>query len=268
MKAPKRLPAMVLAFVAVALTITGVVLAASDSNPSQTLKDPLVLNGYPPRSADIQLVISTGQAYSIDANVNINFVTNALEADFRVPMFFSAAAVNLRLVNNQLYAGSPNFSSIIGANWIGAKASLPSLYGLSLEMTKPDIPLITGFTSESVSTVGYSKTYTFQRDNFILNSPSSLPVKMPVGARLRISITVGIQWEVTASALSVVSKTTNFSITATVLSYNQPAKIVAPPAAQVKQENTSLLHELLGTSSLAKLLSPQNLANLGKVQVS
>jgi hypothetical protein len=268
MKAPKRLPAIVLAAVALALTITGVILAATDPNPSQVLKDPLVLNGYPPKSADIELVVSTGQAYSVDANVNINFNTNALEADFRIPMFFSAAQIDVRLVNNQLYAGSPNFSSLIGANWIGTKANLPSLYGLSLEMTKPDIPLISGFPIESVSTSGYSKTYTFERKNFILSTPSSLPVKMPAGATLRISITVGSQGEVTASSVSLESKTTDFSLTATVLSYNHPATIVAPPPSRVKQENTSLLHELLGSSSLAKLLSPQNLANLGKIQVS
>jgi hypothetical protein len=268
MKTPNRLPAIVLAAVALALTITGVVLAATDPNPSQVLKDPLVLNGYPPRSADIQLVVSTGQAYNVDAEVNINFVTNALEAELRIPMFFSAEQIDLRLVNNRLYAGSPNFSSLIGANWIGTKASLSSLYGLSLEMTKPDISLITGFPIESVSTSGYSKTYTYERKNFILGTPSSLPVKMPTGATLRITITVGSQGEVTASSLSLESKTTNFSVTATVLSYNHSAKIVAPPAGQVKQESTSLLHKLLGTSSLAKLLSPKYLANLGKVQVS
>jgi hypothetical protein len=268
MNGSSRLSAIILAVVAAALTITGVVLAATDSNPSQVLKDPLALNGYPPKTADIRVAVSTGQSYGVDANVNINFVANAIEADLRIPMFFSAASIDLRLVNNHLYAGSPNFSSVVGANWIGTKASLPSLFGLSLEMTKPDIPLITGFTSKSVSTSGYSKTYTFQRDNFILSSPSALPVKMPADATLRISITVGSQGEVTASSLSVESKTTNFSVTATVLSYNKPAKIVAPPAAQVKQENAGLLHELLGTSSLAKLLSPQYLANLGKVQVS
>ncbi|HEY5120991.1 MAG TPA: hypothetical protein VII84_05405, partial [Acidimicrobiales bacterium] len=232
------------------------------------LKDPLVLNGYPPKSADVRLVISTGQEYTIDANVNMNFVTDAVEANLRIPMFFSATPVDLRFVDNHLYLGSPNLSSIIGAPWIGTKASLPSLFGLSLELTKPDIPLITGFSRERTSKSGYSTTYTFQRDNFILSSPSSSPVKMPVGATLRIGITVGSQGEVTASTLSLVSKTMNFSVSATVLSYNQPAQIAAPSSSQVKQENSSLLHQLLGTSPLANLLSPQNLANLGKVQVN
>jgi len=259
---------MALAFVALALTVTGVVLAATDPNPAAILKDPLVLNGYPPKSADVHLVISTGQAYSVDANVNMNFVTNAVEANLRIPMFFSATSVELRFVGSHLYLGSSNLSSIVGARWIGTKSSLPSLFGLSLEMTKPDIPLISGFSSKSVSSSGYSTTYTFQRDNFILSSPSSLPVKMPVGATLRVAITVGSQGEVTASTLSVVSQTVDLSVSATVLSYNQPAAITAPPSREVKQEKASVLQQMLGTSAFANLLSPQNLANLGKIQVN
>ena len=91
---------------------------------------------------------------------------------------------------------------------------------------------------------------------------------MPAGATLRIAITVGSQGEVSASTLSVVSKTMDFSVSATVLSYNQPATIAAPPPREVKQEKASLLHQMLGNSAFANLLSPQNLANLGKIQVN
>jgi hypothetical protein len=48
--AKKRIMALALAIVALALTVTGVVIAATDSNPGGLTKDPLALHGYPPSS--------------------------------------------------------------------------------------------------------------------------------------------------------------------------------------------------------------------------
>ena len=46
----KKSSGIALATLAFSLTFMGVVLAATDSNPSGIAKDPLVLNGVPPRS--------------------------------------------------------------------------------------------------------------------------------------------------------------------------------------------------------------------------
>jgi hypothetical protein len=57
-------------------------------------------------------------------------------------------------------------------------------------------------------------------------------------------------------------------ITATVLSYNQPARIEAPPAGQVKSEDAKFLEKLLGSTPIASLLVPQNLTSLGSTTLS
>jgi hypothetical protein len=55
----KRVMAVVIAVVAIALTVFGIVLAATDPNPADIGKDPLALNGYPPHSADLAVSLST-----------------------------------------------------------------------------------------------------------------------------------------------------------------------------------------------------------------
>ena len=268
MKVSSRAGALALAVVALALTVTGVVVAATDSNPASSPKDSLALNGYPPRSAQLHVVISTGQLYNVTADVNVNFVTNAVEAQVQIPLLFSATNLDLRLVNGQLYAGSGNFSSIIGSPWVALPLKEPSLYGLSLEMTKPDLGLITGFPSVTVTGSGLDKTYLYHRDNVTITAPSGLPLTLPTRAAIDFSITLGAQGEMTATSFVVTSKTSTASISVTVLSYNQPAHIAAPNVKDVKQLTAGGLRKLFGSSSVTKLLSPQNVASLGQIRLN
>lgn len=268
MKVSSRAGALSLAVVALALTVTGVVVAATDSNPAGSPKDTLALNGYPPKSAQLHVVISTGQRYNVSADVNVNFVTNAVEAQLQIPLFFSATNIDLRLVNNQLYAGSGNLSSIVGKSWVALPLKEPSLFGLALEMTKPDIGLISGFPSITVTGDALSKTYRYHRDNVTITAPTGFPVTLPTRAAIDFSITLGAQGELTATSFVVTSKTSTASITATVVSYNQPAHIVAPSAKDVKQLSPAILRQLFGSSSVTKLLSPQNVSSLGQIRLN
>ena len=268
MKLSGRLGALSLAVLALALTVTGVVLAATDANPSGAPRDALALNGYPPKSAQLHVVISTGQRYTVSADVNVNFVTNAVQALVQIPLFFSATTVELRLVNNHLYAGTDTLSSIVGKPWVALPVKAPSLFGLSLEMTKPDIALITGFPSITVTGDRQSKTYHYHRDNVTITAPTGLPVTLPTHAAIDFSITLGSQGELTATSFVVTSKTSTASITATVVSYNQPASIVAPSATDVQPVTPAILHQLFGSSSITKLLSPQNVTSLGQIRLN
>lgn len=264
----KKVGAWALAVVSLGLTVTGVVLAATDPNPADVAKDSLALNGYPPKTADVQLVISTGQDLHVSANVWMNFTNDAMAAQVSVPMIVSTVEVDMRLVHGSLYTTSPSFSSIFGSRWIATSAKQPSLFGLSLEMTKPDISLISGFNNESVTTNGYFKTYTFTRDNLILSTGGTNPIKAPASAKVVFAVTVGKQGEVTASTIALTSKVTSLYVTATVLSYNQPAKIVAPPSKDVTREKISALQKLFAGTPLSSMLGNLNLSNLGKVQLS
>jgi hypothetical protein len=268
MAVPKRLAPVTLIAVALALTLTGVIYAATDSNPAGIAKDPLALNGYPPKTADFELKISTGQAYSLNANVDINFKKNSARAQLLVPLLFSDTSINVRLVKGHLFLGSSNLSSVFGAGWISTSVKTPSLFGLSLELTKPDVSLIRGFNKMTVTKNGYLTTYRYERDNVILSLPSSSPVKMPSGTTFVATITVGSQGELTAATVSETSKTSTLTASLNVLSYNQPLHVSAPPSSQVKKVNISKLQKLLNETPFKKLFSPKNLGSLGTTQIS
>jgi hypothetical protein len=268
MAVPKRLAPITLIAVALALTLTGVIYAATDSNPAGIAKDPLALNGYPPKTGDFELKVSTGQAYSLNANVAVNFRKNSAQAQLLLPLLFSDASIDMRLVNGHLYVGSSNLSSIFGKGWIRTSVKTPSLFGISLELTKPDISLISGFSKKTITKSGYLTTYHYERNNVIFSLPSSSPVKMPPGATIDVAITVGSQGELTAATVSERSKDSKVMISLNVLSYNQPLRVDAPPSNQVKKVNVSILKKLLSETPYKDLFSPKYLGSLGKTQIS
>jgi hypothetical protein len=263
-----RVAPLTLAAVALALTLTGVIYAATDANPGAIAKDPLALNGYPPKSAEFQIKVSTGQAYSLNATVDVNFKTDSAQAQLLVPLLFSATQINLRLVHDHLYVGSPNLSSIFGSTWVATPVKTPSLFGLSLELTKPDVSLISGLGHETVTKSGYSTTYAFQRDNVILATPSKSPVKLPTSFTVDVSITVGSQGELSAATVSESSKSSTLIASLNVVSYNHSVHVSAPPSREVKAVNLSQIEKLLAQSPFKDLLSPQNLGSLGEIQLN
>jgi hypothetical protein len=267
MAVSSRVAGIGLAVVATALTVTGVVLAATDATPGGTA-DPLALHGVPPSSAQMHVVISTGQAYNVTADLNVNFRTDAVEARVFAPMFFSSLQVDARLVHHHVYLSSPNLSSVLGTHWLSMASSQPSLYGLSLELTKPDISLISGFTDQSVSHVGPYTTYDYRRDNVAITAPSGLPIVVPTRATIEFSVTIGPSGEVTASRFVVRSAKSTASVTVTVTSYNAPAKIVAPPKGEVTPVDASRLSRIFGSSGLGNLLSPHTVTSLGQITLS
>jgi len=268
MRVTSRVAGVGLAVAALALTVTGVVLAATDPNPGGSSKDPLSLNGYPPRTAQLHVVISTGQAYDVSADVNVNFRSNTVEALVQVPLAFSSVVVDLRLAHHHFYASSPNLSTVIGTHWLSMTSSQPALYGLSLEMTRPDIALISGFTTLTVVHQGYSTTYRYHRDNVAIAIPNGLPLSVPARANVDFTITLGKQGELTAASFAVSSAHSHASVTATVISYNAPARIVAPPARQVTPVDTARIAQLFGSSPLSGLLNPRSLTSLGQIRLS
>lgn len=262
----KRSAGIALAVVATALTLTGVVLSATDANPTSAAKDPLVLNGYPPKSANILVTISTGQSYSVSANVNVNFRTNAVEAVVHFPLVFSTTAVDVRDVNNRLYAEAADVSS---GTWLSLALHVPALFGFSLELTKAtDISLISGFSSETVTTSGYTTTYTFSRKDVALVNVLDPASHFSTLGSLTWSISVGSQGEVSASTLTMKTRTASTKLTAQILSYNQPANIVAPPARNVKKLKGSSIVKILTTTPLTTLLFPQSLTSLGQSHIN
>jgi len=256
--------ALVLAVVALALTVTGVVIAATDANPSALAKDPLVLNGYAPKTANLLVNVSTGASLGLSADVGVNFDDNRVDAVVRFPLVVSTAAIELRLLNKHLYARSADVSS---GPWLATAYKVPALFGVALELTKPDVPLITGFTKK-VTKSGYSTTYSFYRDNVALQSLLGSTKSTSTLGSIQWTITVGSQGEVTQSTIKVTSKKSSTTLSVTVLSYNEPLKIATPSAKDVTPISAKALERLLSAERFTSILIPRNFTSLSQTNIS
>lgn len=256
-----------LAIVASALTIVGIVLAATDSNPTGVVKDSLALNGYPPKTADFELNASSGSTYSVHATVEVDFSTDTIKANFVVPLALSGVPVEIRMVNNTVYVTSPNFASVFGTPWIEVPHSIPNIYNYSLELVRPDIALITGFPKEVVTKSGFYVTHDFIRHNVAVTTLGASKSANPKVGRLNWSITTGQQGEVTQSELTIASKTNVTKLDVNVLSYNQPTRVVAPPASQVTFKDPAFVERLLGSLN-GMILVPANLSHFSSTNLS
>lgn len=265
MATKNRFMALALVVVALALTVTGVVIAVTDSNLGGLIKDPLVLNGYPPSSARLLVTLSTGAPFGVSADVAVNFKTNRVDAVVQFPLVVSTAAIELRLIENHLYARSADVSS---GPWLSVALKTPALFGVALEMTKPDIGLVTGFTHKAFSKSGYSTTYDFYRDRVAVESLFGAAKSPSTVGSVRWIITVGSQGEISQSILTVKTKKTDTTLSVTVLSYNQPTHIATPAATSVKPISNSVLGQLLNSQSFTSLMVPRDLTSLAQAHLS
>jgi hypothetical protein len=262
MAAFKKSYGIALAALAFALTFMGVVLAATDSNPSGVPKDPLVLNGNPPRSASLLLTVANGQSYNVSATINANFDRSRAEAIVQFPLLFSQTSVEFRLVGDHLYAEAADISS---GKWLEIDENPPSFFGIALELTQPgpDLSLIKSFHHETVTKSGYSTTYDFSNNEVPLTNVLASPRKTVLGS-LDITVTTGSGGEVTGATMTSRSRHDMSRITVRVLSYNRRTQIAAPAPSDVNPLKVSSLRQLFSGTTLATLLLPENFSSLGQ----
>ena len=258
----KKSSGIALATLAFSLTFMGVMLAATDSNPSGIAKDSLVLNGVPPRSTSLLVTVSNGQSYNVSATINVNFATSRAEAIVQFPLLFSETSVDLRLVGDHVFAEAADVSS---GKWLEINAHAPSFFGFALEMTQPapDLNLIKSFQHDAVTHSGYSTTYDFSSNEIALTNVLGTPKKTVLGS-LDISITTGSGGEITGATMTSRSRHDMSKITVQVLSYNKPAHIDAPSPSDVSPLKVSSLRQLFTSTSIATLLLPANFSSLGQ----
>jgi len=151
--------------------------------------------------------------------------------------------------------------------WLDLTVKPPSLFGIALEMTKPDIYLIKGL-SERVTKSGYSTTYRFYKDRVALSKLFSSAKSTSTLGSVRFAITVGSQGEVSAGTITVKSKRSDTTLSVTVLSYNQTAHIAAPAVSNSKPLSGSEIEQLLRSVNFSSLLIPRDLTSLSQSSVS
>jgi hypothetical protein len=155
---------------------------------------------------------------------------------------------------------------VSSGTWLEVPTSGLSLFGLSLELTKPDIYLLTGF-KKTVTHNGSMTTYDLVRTNVPVTNPFGRAKRSQLGT-INWSITVGSQGEVTQSTLSVTAASSSTTLNIQVLSYNGPAHITAPPASDVKTMSPKVLHEFFSSLGSLSLVLPNNITSLGQAQLS
>ena len=262
MAAFKKSYGITLAVLALTLTIMGVVFAATDPNPSGVPKDPLVLNGDPPRSASLLVTVANGQSYNVSATINANFDRSRAEAIVQFPLLFSQTSVEFRLIGDHVYAEAADISS---GKWLEINANPPSFFGIALELTQPgpDLSLIKSFHHETVTKSGYSTTYDFSNNDVPLTNVLGSPKKTVLGT-LDITVTTGSGGEVTGATMTSRSRHDMSKITVQVLSYNKRTQISAPSPSDVNPLKISSIRQLFSTTSFATLLLPENFSSLGQ----
>jgi len=259
MASSQRVGAVALAAVALALSIFGVVLAATDSNPAGISDQALALNGYPPKTVDMQLTITSNGGSSILADAKIDFQNQLMQISMDIPSAFSSTPVEIVLTNSDLYVGSQGLVSLAGKPWISeALSSSPPFFGLSLEMTKPDVALITSYRRLLTQHDGEFTTYSFGR-GMVLRPLINGQIKKPVSGSMNFSITTGKEGQVTAANVTFSSPSQSISVTSKILSYNQPLKVATPPASLVASNQHALITSLWNALPVAEILSPTNL---------
>ena len=259
MASSQRIGARALAAVALALSVFGVVLAATDPNPSGISDKALALNGYPPKTVDMQLTITSNGGSSIIADAKIDFQKQVMQISMDIPSAFSSTPVEIVVTNTDLYVGSQGLVSLAGKPWISeALGTNPPFFGLSLEMTKPDVALITSYRRLLTQYNGQFTTYNFARA-MTLRPLTSGQIKKPVSGSMNFSITTGKEGQVTAANVTFSSPTQSISVSSKILSYNQPVKVTIPPTSQVATNQNALITSLWNALPVAQILSPTNL---------
>jgi hypothetical protein len=264
----KKSYGIALALFAFALSVTGVVLAATDPNPSGIAKDSLALNGVPPHSASLLVTVSNGQSYDVSATISANFDTSRAEALVHFPLLFTQTSVDMRLVGDHVYAEAADISS---GKWLEIHYNPPSFFGIALEMTQPgpDLGLIKGFDHEKTTKSGYYTTYEFSSHGVALTNAFGSHKRTVLGS-ISISVTTGSSGEVTGATMTARSRHDMSTFTVQVLSYNQRAVITAPSTSDISALKVASFHDLFASTSIATLLWPANFASLiqGTAQLS
>lgn len=257
----RRLLAITVATLALVGTVTGVVLAATQTSPSSDLTS---IGKNPPRSAAMTFTIENGDGTTINgaATMDMRAGRDAIDGYIEFPVILAKAHVNLRVVDGKIYVGSPMLRSSLGASWLSSDVGSMDLAGLALEMAKPEFALLS-------QGLGVEPTVTREGDRTIRTYTTDAGTLPSLGRDANVSITTGPQGQVldvvieilptkagTGTAPSPASTTHSADVAMTIsmhmVGYNQPVSIAAPKKSDVKPMTSRALNGLAGGNPLLK----------------
>ena len=245
----RRLLGIVVGVVALLGTATGIVLAAEQTTSSTDLT---ALDSRVPRSAQVDFTIENSDGTTIDGAATMDFRSrkNAIDGYIQFPVVIAKARINMRVVGDHLYVGSPLLRSSLGATWLSTPVGKADLTGVALEMASPEFSLLgeaLGDFRSTVTSEGDRTTHHYSGVNDVLGSKG-------VGT---LSVTTGAQGQVLEATvhaptgrLAGAKGAGSMEIHLHVVSYNQPVSIAPPPRRDVKPMTGDALSQLSGGNPL------------------
>ena len=286
----RRFLAATVAFLAVSMTVAGVIVAASDSNPAGLSYPLLKLHGHgePPTSVNLTFAINTGQQFNVTGTLQADIAHNSLQGTVTIPSIFSTATFNFVEMNGTLYVKVPSILTTSTRLWKSIKISggSPELFGYGIELADPKIDLF-AFVNPHLGTPttthnGPLTTYTWIDHNVTLGSTvaSAFPLEKTQPVQLaaftlprRFGVTLHVSTidagQVESASIEVQTGATTISVSAQIQSYNQRERIVAPPSSQVQPLTKRSIQALAGSplGPILRLLLPKGLSALKKIHV-
>ena len=257
----RRLLATIVATLALTGTVTGVVLAATDSH---TTVDLTALGKNAPRSAAMTFTIENADGTTIngEASMDMRAGRDAIDGYIEFPVIIAKAHINLRVIEGKLYVGSPMLRSTLGASWLSNDVGSMDLAGLALEMANPEFALLT-------QGLGVRPTITHDGDHTIRTYTADALGAMNLGRDVEATITTGAQGQILDAVIRVLPSKSGvqqvpsgkkstasdgaaMTISIHMVSYNQPVSIAAPKKSDVKPMTSEALNGLAGGNPLLK----------------
>lgn len=243
-----KVPSIVIAVLATALSVTGVVLAATDPNPHGYRVDALNLHGYAPSTADVQISVVTNSMPLVSGDLQIDFQRSLGQLTMGTSVLGSSAQFKMILANQHAYLVNGGTAA---RPYVDLGAFAVSWLGVSFEMAHPQVNLLAGAIGTDVVTTGPQgeKIHTFQLNGNSIPVGSGFALKNTAS----LSVTIGRGGELTGVGIQVRSKKVSEEINLTVLSYNKKVTVSAPDSSQVSTQAGGLqnLLKLMNISQLA-----------------
>ncbi len=251
-----------LVVVATALTLAGLVTAATDPDPNGGPRhDGLVLNGRAPTSVGLAFQLNTDARSNASGTLAINFAKNTLSGQMQVPLLLSSATFSLRGVDGKLFVNNPNLNLGNHATWYDLPLTLPALFGVSLEFTRPDVAFIHSFPKTWITRDGYQTTYHFEKSKVSVTPVGYLHLRATKGDEI-LTVTTGEQGEVIAASVTIRTAHAYTLLSMKVLWYNHSVLVLTPPKSQWAAFPAALVKDIRGTQFLHDFVLPNSLLGL------
>lgn len=275
-----RLVGAAVTTLALVLTGVGVYFAAADTNPTGLSDSSLALHGRPPTSLTADLSISTNGPNQITGTIEADLATGDLRGQINVPTVFATTSYTIIIDHGTVYLGAPSLESILTTPWVSIPKAVTSRSALNAanlvapvlansghELTQI-LPAILG--QVTVTHEGPFTTYHSTHVEPRLSIPKASGLKIPRDITLTSAVTVASAGQLASLSETLSDAHSYFRITLTVLSYDHPVHITAPPASSVRPLTPALRHQVLGNEKggLNQLLTPAGIASLGQIRIN